>query len=467
MNWSALSYSELEEFITKHQVIPDKEKILTQIQDLWTSLNSGSSNFTITIPVHDLVLAHTFTGTAPQKYQTSQIRDGSLSTLIRFAQAFGIPLTDPIDKDELANRVLRILRILKLVTDITPVNISKELSRYGYIQNMLYKIQIGLDRKLSYEAKNILERWLMGLGNIPRRHTNEDAIFSLAKLEDSLPQTKKMLAELNEKKISRPDQRLQEILAIGKIYLSLTNYPPLSPPIIDENTVIVEKYTRQLPEDRLRLLIDRADYYIRHNNLSTSPEQLIASMAIRYSCLLPGHQGTVPLPIYQYMVDRYKVTIEGFASPLNSQIIRLDNNKLKFCSLFLDTDAPFGSIGNFFTTDFFSHTVFANPPQIPELLNRMAIRINELCSDATKEGKSIRFFVIIPIETDAEHYIQLTSSPYKVFDLKLDAGTYYYENGDEQIVAKSNTQLLGIAVNVPDTYTDLTKYYQSYFIKNP
>ena len=45
------------------------------------------------------------------------------------------------------------------------------------------------------------------------------------------------------------------------------------------------------------------------------------------------------------LYDKYGARYEGFASPLNSKLMGKPN--AHFCSLFKDTDEPFGSIGRF------------------------------------------------------------------------------------------------------------------------
>jgi hypothetical protein len=74
------------------------------------------------------------------------------------------------------------------------------------------------------------------------------------------------------------------------------------------------------------------------------------------------------------MVKNHGVTIEGFASPFNSQIIRFSDKDLpmQFCSLFPDVDAIFGSIGSFFDNEFAGTKVTINPPFILDIMNRTA-----------------------------------------------------------------------------------------------
>uniref|UniRef100_A0A1I8FCH8 PCIF1_WW domain-containing protein n=1 Tax=Macrostomum lignano TaxID=282301 RepID=A0A1I8FCH8_9PLAT len=90
-----------------------------------------------------------------------------------------------------------------------------------------------------------------------------------------------------------------------------------------------------------------------------------------------------------------------------------------FCSLFPDTDAPFGSLGDFFAVDF-SHypggwTV--NPPFIEELMLQVANKVLDyLNRDASG---ACWFFVTFPCWSDSPGWQRLAESKHKLQQLYL------------------------------------------------
>ena len=158
--------------------------------------------------------------------------------------------------------------------------------------------------------------------------------------------------------------------------------------------------------------------------LGTDEEILLSLM--RYESLLPsGQQWAVPINEYRRYVKDYDVTVEGFASPFNSQLLRLadefPDNSFQFCSLFPELDQPFGSIGNFFTqSDFQGKSVVVNPPFIEDILKRAA----EKCINVLETGPG-KFIFIGPAWTDAVFYTALAKSKYLVSSRHFKT---HYEN---------------------------------------
>lgn len=83
--------------------------------------------------------------------------------------------------------------------------------------------------------------------------------------------------------------------------------------------------------------------------------EIILTSLLRYESIINLYeQWALPYNFYNHLVN-ISYNLEAMASPFNSQMLIVDyvnkTNKTRFCSLFPDVDAPFGSIGNFFTTD--------------------------------------------------------------------------------------------------------------------
>ena len=325
-------------------------------------------------------------------------------------------------------------------------HLDQEVTRYRYVLAMADAIGRGLNQRQDDEAKNALERWLINLAN-DKQSSDRDPIFSLQKLEDNYPPTIKLRSELQEKKI--PSDRLSLVLQLGREYLGLKSYPKVRSCEITVEGVQVGEYKFPLPTERGVLLLTRA----QGNNA------LVCTMIVRYACLLQrGQQWSIPTPVYRYFVEQHGVTIEGFASPINSRILTLNRADLNFCSLFPDTDAPFGSLGDFFQVDFTGKHIVANPPFVPAVMDRMLLKINESCRQAAAKGGYVRFFVIVPewIKPPAEFYVGLMNSPYCVFDFQLPGGSYYYVDlSGARIAVKFHSHIFILSVNVEEDYSNL------------
>ena len=337
------------------------------------------------------------------------------------AAGASLELLDTVDTS-ISKTARAISELTRQIHEVLNTNLlDREVLRYRFVLRMAEVAGQGEVARLDYEAKNILERWLLNLANdkesakLTSAHAElRDAIFSQRKLEDNYPATEKMRSEFKEKQID-PARHVPLILKLGREYLAVAQPPRVTRCRVEGKSVEVAEFKFIFPEERIRLL------------LSLAPASLICPMVVRYASLLPrGQQWAIPGPVYEYLVAQHGVTIEGFASPLNSRIITLTpltREQLGFASLFPETDAPFGSIGDFFQADFTGKSVMANPPFVPAVMDRMARKINQSCQEA--QG-SVRFFVVVPEWTDAQFYLDLMKSPCRLFDFQLPGGHYYY-----------------------------------------
>lgn len=349
--------------------------------------------------------------------------------------------------------------VFKKVKYVDTSLLDIEVSRYNAINKMLLRATEGLDTNQQYEVKNILERWLLTLANDKEEG---DKIFTSTKLKDNYNGTKKMFSELQDKKIPNYRKIYIDIISYAKEWLKITNYPKSQlPQILDNDTVKINDYIRILPPGKLDILLGINDDLV-----------LLGRMIMRYACMLiGGQQWALPTEIYKYITENYKVTIEGFASPINSQILYVMNkevNDLHFCSLFPDTDAIYGSIGSFFEYDFTDKHVYANPPYVDSLMNQVADKAIASCLNAKKKKGFVRFFITVPEWTDAEYYHKLKSSPYKVHEHSFPKYKHYYldtNNGLTPVISKFGTHLFVLAVNVKDNYNEFITFAEEIYDK--
>lgn len=296
---------------------------------------------------------------------------------------------------------------------ITPVSIDREYMRYWYVDAMQNTFTTKLNPKQAYESLNCLERWLIGLANIP---STPDPIFALEKLEVTHPLSITFATELNDKRIPDPGTLVGTCIALATQFLQLPAFDPAPEPTRNGDSIVIGAYSRQLPAGRIDLLLQKGDL------------RSIAIMSLRYSCLLPrGQQWNIPRPIYELMVNKYGITVEGFGSPINSQIIAVNPN-LNFCSLFLDTDQIFGSLGSFFDQRFDNAKIMANPPFVLDIMNKMAQFLTQTFATAT----NLMCVCVVPAWTDAEFYQVLSTHPYLKQTIVLAPQQHYYVNSNER-----------------------------------
>jgi len=108
-----------------------------------------------------------------------------------------------------------------------------------------------------------------------------------------------------------------------------------------------------------------------------------------------------------------------------------------FCSLFPETDKPFGSIGNFFDIDLqelhkSNKAIWCfNPPFVEDIMERGIKKF----TTSLAEGVQIQIFGILPHWEDSPAVMHVKESKYLKSIKLLKAGTYHFES-DKKIIAK-------------------------------
>lgn len=283
------------------------------------------------------------------------------------------------------------------------MDLNKIYKKWIIIQSIFHKLQ------LDYEFKNILERFLLS-GDISK-FNDEVKIFGNA---NEIKETVNFLMSTYEK-APTPDFEVKAELG--------------------DNYFKCGRYHRYLSPDRVNIF--------RKFDLNE-----VAMMVMRYATILSTSQHwSVPSYVYRKVIMEHKIEIEGFASPINSQFLKMhhpfkyiDKNqkmheskavvkKPAYCSIFKE-DAPFYSLGSFFECDFRGKRVLANPPFVLSLMNEMAKKI---LTDV--KAKNTVFIVNVPNWTDAEYYENLKNSPYCRQYIEFAAFKHWYEENDNYVLA--------------------------------
>jgi len=300
------------------------------------------------------------------------------------------------------------------------VEVSESYKRYCIVNSLEDLI---LKHPNQYELHNILERFIItAYPNL----TSEDAETN-------------MITQLKEKKLP--------ITIYNEIIESLKNPPCVTLPMLKVSTNEDVTFDYGI----LNFTMPKYRYNLLKKNGS---DDEIVQCILEYASLMPSsQQWSIPLDEYKkFVLNAETDIIEGFASPFNSQIMRLidefPNKKLNFCSL-SECDKQFGSLGNFFDQDFIGKTIIVNPPFIENILESAAKK----CLETLDKGDA-KFIFYGPAWYDSPFYELLdsveTKQKYNVTKRNLMKFQYSYEDllNDKTIKATFNSVVFEISNKV-------------------
>mgnify|MGYP003329495297 CR=1 FL=1 len=271
------------------------------------------------------------------------------------------------------------------------------------------------------------------------------------------PYFKKMISEYIEKKFCYTTDKLSQLLKL----ISHANYRFIT--MVNELYANSNKpgYFENIPCNLL--VTDSENYIIRYRtytkviNFKRYAKLIrnydrpfpfdIIRMLLRYSIFdTSNQQWSIGITLYDEISSRLDIGFEMFASPLNF-------NMYMFCSLFLDTDKTFGSVGSFYdiTLDKLLNMglrgVFYNPPYLPLLMATTTRMCISLLDNMNTLGKDFTIVSFLPNWTDAE-YIQLfIKSKYLAAHKVVQKGDYVLHEKDKGKIIRGTFNLLVIVLN--------------------
>ena len=313
--------------------------------------------------------------------------------------------------------------------------IRREYTRYKYTEKMLNLVKN--NSKYFYEWRNILERLLQTISNIPKKKYQDPVLVSVGMESEAI---QKFISECKEKNIPNYMEKADETIKIIKEFDRLNKNNSFFK-IKDFRVLtrsgsytefLCDDFSFKLSSDIYLSLLKRLDnfYDIKYN-----PEIYILIVLLRYSSILVGGQNwNIPFSVYNYLFTNYNCYFEGFSSPLNSQLVLIDrktNYPVNFGCLFLDTDNYFGCIGNVFDLNFSERkrkkdkfSLFLNPPYIECVIQKMVDKIYEIL----EQTDNIRIFCVIPYWDNFKPIDELRENKYLKLFKVLNHKEYYYEN---------------------------------------
>ena len=268
------------------------------------------------------------------------------------------------------------------------------------------------------EVNNILERWLMALVNTPAPPGSRPDwahVYRRSTLDE--PFNNKLAGELVEKRIARSPTEagrlVVQILALVDRRLEQFPRPSGATPACADGRISYGSHFQVDMNPRIQRLIDLAGC-----------EKALA-VVLRYEAVVSaGQQWGLPQAHVDALYADFGVRNEAFASPLNSRL--LGKPGARFCSLFPDTDAPYGSAGDFFAIapENLDGNWVVNPPFVEDLLARAARHVAAALSSKRKQT----FFFIMPAWKDSAAYRVLSECPFAAAEVTLAPGEYAFED---------------------------------------
>jgi hypothetical protein len=312
------------------------------------------------------------------------------------------------------------------------------LKKLTYLMNIRHK-------RLQYEHKNIIERFILELIN---DGINSDDVFNnkllffnktLTSIEGISQHTifHKLMSEYEEKgfKLSLPLCN-----QIAQIFVSAHHY------FLNIHVHV----SKEQPQCKIKIYTDQVILYYhdylkcvskeRYNMLTTQINIPCAlfKMILRYSIFdNSGQHWSIGDDIYSLMVDDFSISLEMFASPLNYTIPR-------YCSLFIDTDKPFGSIGSFMnlTSNIIIkeniHGALFNPPYLPMFMNYTTKKLLNILTECAAQQYSMYIIAFLPAWYDSEFMNLLNVSPFLVINKLIYRGDYFLKQRHDDSVMVSN-----------------------------
>jgi hypothetical protein len=280
--------------------------------------------------------------------------------------------------------------------------IQRDLTRYRLSvarQKLINSKEYNFNQRSINELRNILERWTLSVID-----TDKKDPWEAGYILDGLSSTTKMRSEMREKGIPLNviNALTTKIINMRIKSTSITPWPCILP---NGQIEFAREYVSRAPKSRVQLLLKLLQ--------ASSPEKAgvieVGCMMMRYDALMAGsQQWAVPLAVYRRLVEKYGINLEGFAGPLNSQLLEIvpPEQSLKgvYCSIFPE-DAPLGSLGNFFACDISKKRCVINPPFIESVIEAVVAKLEKiLATDTKSEGC---WLVVVPSWKDAKFYKSL------------------------------------------------------------
>lgn len=162
------------------------------------------------------------------------------------------------------------------------------------------------------------------------------------------------------------------------------------------------------------------------------------------SLLIHNNSLSITDSMAEVLIREFNVTVEGFASPINSKFMFLGKS---YCSLFGEVDRYYGSRGSFYNQKFINEGIFANPPYIENDVVETCMKILYDCQRISETSDSILYVLNIPIWNDLEIVKDLLESSFLIRMYYVHSFEYMNNNTGTKIPTNSTKIFAFFSVN--------------------
>lgn len=258
---------------------------------------------------------------------------------------------------------------------------------------------------------------------------NPDTIFK--QLEENSNLYSVLRKELQNNMVDNSEQVLTSIKNKIKIYLDdtieITN--PDMYGYDGTNYFVSNHFIKHIGQSRNRRLIDK----LSENKKQIFFNNLVLLVLLRQEILLYDQNiPSVSSLWYKFLYFKFGVRLEGFVSPITSQLLMLEkngsNDKIFYGNILGDIDQLFGSIGNIFNFD------ISTLPRIDDTLGIcLAMPFNHILIEKAYEllnswftlGIKINIFIIVPYVKDSKYINLFESHKYLLSSTNVNNNIYY------------------------------------------
>lgn len=287
-------------------------------------------------------------------------------------------------------------------------DIDKEMRKVEPIWSESYRRWYGLEQWIISNTKGFNNWERIEFLNCVTRY------FISLPISDPVLVYKKFEQEVKEKKvIPRTDLRKFESIKV--------NVPDTFK--VQNGAFVCGKFQTTITPERYKLL------------RKMGSDEEILDMLLKYSMLpSPALSWQIPRAVFEYMMEKHGLTLEGCASPINSQLLPLGG---RYCSPF-KSDAVFGSLGSLFDNNLEGEVSLINPPYVEDFMTLAANKI-EFTLENT-EQKTMMVF-LAPKWSDAAFYTILSKSKYMKTIYQLPKNQHSYEDASIKKLAKFDSTI--------------------------
>ncbi len=316
--------------------------------------------------------------------------------------------------------------------------LEAEWAQYDLTHRIESHLTRGANKRKAYEARNALERWLLAGANRAALSAGGRAPWAIYTPLASAPDlATRLAADLAAKHVlpneAEANRAVDEDLTL--VRLATAAAPPARPDLrvtLHGGRLVCESGARRASFPltfRTRALLRRAR---QAGKTPAGAVAAVARTALRYAAAAMGSQHWGLTQAHYAALYESGVRNEGFASPFNSRTVVIGRPDARFCSVFPDTDAIFGSLGSFFDADLpaVPGAWTANPPFIEDLMAKAAAHIEAALGRAKFTTTPLLVYCLLPVWDDSPAVRAFIDSPHAVHVERLRAGRYTLEAPD-------------------------------------